>query len=307
MKWTMDEVSSLEGKKIVITGANSGIGFETALACAAHGAHTILACRDEAKGEHAIAQLKQSHIRGEVENMKLDLSSLSSIREFSSTLLDKYNSIDGLVNNAGIMMTPYQLTADGFESQFGVNHLGHFALTGLLLPALLASPHSRIVNVSSGAHSWGSIDFDNLMYEGGKGYSRAFAYCRSKLANLLFSKGLQKRLLEINSDTIATSAHPGWSSTNLGMRSHPLASPIMSIFWKLAQSAAMGALPTLRALLDPTAQGGDYYGPDGFRSSRGYPIKVGSSQDAQNPELADRLWVVSEELTGISYSWTNDN
>ncbi len=160
----MDEVPSLEGKKIVITGANSGIGFETALACAAHGAHTILACRDEAKGEHAIAQLKQSHIRGEVENMKLDLSSLSSIREFSSTLLNKHGSIDGLVNNAGIMMTPYQLTADGFESQFGVNHLGHFALTGLLLPALLASPHSRIVDVSSGAHSWGSIDFDNLMY-----------------------------------------------------------------------------------------------------------------------------------------------
>ncbi len=165
MKWTMDEVPSLEGKKFVITGANSGIGFETARACATHGAHIILACRDEEKGERAIAQLKQSQIRGEVENMKLDLNSLSSIREFSNNLLDHYENIDGLVNNAGIMMNPYQLTEDGFESQFGINHLGHFALTGLLMPALLSTPNARIVNVSSGAHSMGTMDFDNLMFE----------------------------------------------------------------------------------------------------------------------------------------------
>ena len=308
MKWTMDEVPSLAGKKFVITGANSGIGFETARACATHGAHIILACRDEEKGERAIAQLKQSQIRGVLENMKLDLNSLSSIREFSNNLLDRYENIDGLVNNAGIMMNPYQLTEDGFESQFGINHLGHFALTGLLMPALLSTPNARIVNVSSGAHSMGTMDFDNLMFEGGKNYTRVASYGRSKLANLLFTKGLQARLTKISSDTIATSAHPGWASTNLGKQSHPLAGAIISIFGKLlAQSAAMGALPTLRALLDPTAQGGDYYGPNGFRESRGYPIKVGSSQNAQNPKLADQLWVASEELTGISYSWTNDN
>ena len=308
MKWTMDEVPSLEGKKFVITGANSGIGFETARACATHGAHIILACRDEEKGERAIAQLKQSQIRGEVENMKLDLNSLSSIREFSNNLLDHYENIDGLVNNAGIMMNPYQLTEDGFESQFGINHLGHFALTGLLMPALLSTPNARIVNVSSGAHSMGTMDFDNLMFEGGKNYTRVASYGRSKLANLLFTKGLQARLTKISSDTIATSAHPGWASTNLGKQSHPLAGAIISIFGKLlAQSATMGALPTLRALLDPEAIEGDYYGPDGFRESRGHPIKVGSSENAQNPELAEQLWNMSEKLTGISYSWINEN
>ena len=279
MKWTMDQVPNLTGKIFVVTGANSGIGFETARACAEHGAHTILACRNEEKGARAVTQLNQSHIRGKVENMKLDLGSLSSISEFANELLNRHKKIDGLINNAGIMMPPYQLTVDGFESQFGINHLGHFALTGLILPALLTTPNSRIVNVSSGAHGIGTMDFENLLFTNGKGYSRISGYGRSKLANLLFTKGLQKRLKAIGSSVIATSAHPGWSSTNLGKGSHLLAGPIISVFGKLlAQSSAMGALPTLRALLDQEALAGDYYGPDGFRESRGYPIKVSSSK-----------------------------
>jgi NAD(P)-dependent dehydrogenase (short-subunit alcohol dehydrogenase family) len=304
MKWTQNDVPSLSGKTIVITGANSGIGYEAARICAENGAHTILACRDEKKGLKAVEKIREKKVAGETETMLLDLGSLASIRAFATELLSRFEHLDGLVNNAGIMMNPYQLTEDGFESQFGINHLGHFALTGLLMPALLSTPNARIVNVSSGAHSMGTMDFDNLMFEGGKNYTRIASYGRSKLANLLFTKGLQSRLTKISSDTIATSAHPGWSSTNLGKQSHPLAGLIISVFGKLlAQSATMGALPTLRALLDPEALEGDYYGPDGFRESRGYPIKVSSSKDAQNLELAERLWAVSEDLTGVKYSW----
>jgi NAD(P)-dependent dehydrogenase (short-subunit alcohol dehydrogenase family) len=304
MKWTQNDVPSLSGKTIVITGANSGIGYESARICAENGAHTILACRDEKKGLKAVGKIREKKITGETETMLLNLGSLTSIRAFAIKLLSRFEHLDGLVNNAGIMMNPYQLTEDGFESQFGINHLGHFALTGLLMPALLSTPNARIVNVSSGAHSMGTMDFDNLMFEGGKNYTRIASYGRSKLANLLFTKGLQSRLTKISSGTIATSAHPGWASTNIGNQSHPLAGLIISVFGKLlAQSATMGALPTLRALLDPEALEGDYYGPDGFRESRGYPIKVSSSEDAQNLEIADRLWTVSENLTGVKYSW----
>ena len=303
MKWTQNDVPNLSGKTIVITGANSGIGYEAARICAEHGAHTILACRDEKRGIKAVEKIREKKT-GATENMLLDLGSLTSVRAFATKLLSRFEHLDGLVNNAGIMMNPYQLTEDGFESQFGINHLGHFALTGLLMPALLSTPNARIVNVSSGAHSMGTMNFDNLMFEGGKDYTRIASYSRSKLANLLFTRSLQSRLTKINSDTIATAAHPGWSSTNLGKQSHPLAGLIISVFGKLlAQSATMGALPTLRALLDPEVLAGDYYGPAGFRESRGYPIKVSSSEDAQNLELAERLWAVSEDLTGVKYSW----
>ena len=214
--WTQEDIPDLTGKVIIVTGANCGIGYEAAKEFARKGAQTILACRSMAKAQTAEDQILAEIPNAEVEIMQLDLASQTSVHQFADEFEEKYDRLDVLVNNAGIIWTPYTKTEDGFESQFGTNHLGHFALTGLLMDHLLKTPGSRVVNVSSVGHRSGKMDFDNLMFEDGKGYSRHGAYGRSKLANLLFTYELQRKFETISADTIATAAHPGGSNTNLG-------------------------------------------------------------------------------------------
>ena len=301
MKWTQADIPDLTGKVVIITGANSGIGYEAALELARKGGRTILACRSMDKAQAALSQIQAQVPNALAEIMQLDLASLASIRAFAAAFKAKYDQLNLLINNAGIMMVPYGKTEDGFERQFGTNHLGHFALTGLLIDRILATPSARVVNISSGAHRMGSIDFDNLMYEGGKDYAPARAYGRSKLANLLFTYELQRRFDAINADAKATAAHPGGSNTNLANHMEDrllfrLARPLLGI---MLQPAAMGALPTLRAAVDPQAAGGAYFGPGGFQEMRGYPVLVESSAAAHDATAARKLWSVSEELTGV--------
>lgn len=301
--WTVADMPDLHGKVMIVTGANSGLGFETAKALAGQGAETILACRNMDKARAALTQLQAEIPGAPAEIMELDLASLASVRRFAEAFKAKYGRLDVLVNNAGIMMTPYDTTEDGFERQFGTNHLGHFALTGHLIDLLLETPGARVVNVSSTGHRFGTMDFDNLLYEGGAGYSPLGAYGRSKLANLLFTYELQRRFEAMGAEAIAVAAHPGIAETNLAAHiqdrwylrwSRPLTS------WML-QSAAMGALPSIRAAVDPDVSGGQFYGPGGPRESRGYPVVVESSEAAHDEPDARRLWQVSEELTGVRY------
>jgi len=300
--WTTSAIPDLTGNVIIVTGANSGIGYEAALELARKGGHTILACRSIDKAQTALSQIQAQVPNASVEIMQLDLASQASIRAFAAAFNARYDRLDRLINNAGIMMVPYGTTDDGFERQFGTNHLGHFALTGLLIDRILATPGARVVNISSGAHRMGSMDFDNLMYAGGKGYAPGQAYGRSKLANLLFTYELQRRFEAIGADARATAAHPGGSNTNLANHMEDrllfrLARPLLAI---IMQSAAMGALPTLRAAADPQAVGGAYFGPGGFSEMRGYPVIVESSAAAHDAAAARRLWSVSEELTGVT-------
>lgn len=302
-KWTVANMPDLTGKVIIVTGANSGIGFEAAKAFARKGAQTILACRSMDKAQAALTEIQAAIPNAPAEIMALDLASLDSVRQFAGAFKAKYDRLDVLVNNAGIMMVPYGITEDGFERQLGTNHLGHFALTGLLMDLLLNTPGARVVNISSGGHRFGEMDFDNLMFEGGEGYSPMGAYGRSKLANLLFTYELQRRFDAIGAGALATAAHPGISQTNLTAHIEnrwyfKLFKPLMPL---LLQSAAMGALPTLRAAVDPEATGGEYFGPDGTREQRGYPVRVEASDAAHNAADAHRLWQVSERLTGVAY------
>jgi NAD(P)-dependent dehydrogenase (short-subunit alcohol dehydrogenase family) len=303
-KWTTDEIPDQTGRTAVITGANTGLGLETAKALAARGAAVVLAVRNLDKGKDATAAVTAGAGPGaEVTVQRLDLSSLASVREAADELLAGHDRIDLLVNNAGVMYTPHGTTADGFELQFGTNHLGHFALTGLLLDRLLATAGSRVVTVSSVGHRIRSrIDFDDLQSE--HGYSRVAAYGRSKLANLLFTYELQRRLAAADDDvtTVALAAHPGGSNTELVRNSPAPLRALNAVFGPLiAQSAAMGALPTLRAATDPAAVGGQYYGPGGFRELRGHPVVVASSARSHDADVQRRLWTVSEDLTGVTY------
>ena len=301
--WTTANIPDLTGKVVVVTGANSGIGLETARELARGGAHTILACRSTERGQRAIGDLRAEMPDAQVELMKLDLGSLSSIRDFALEFADSHTRLDVLINNAGIMAVPYSQTEDGFESQMGINHLGHFALTGRLLERLLATPGARVVTVSSVGHRGATMDFENLLFEKG-GYTPFRPYWRSKLANLLFTYEIQRRLRSAGVHLSALAAHPGFSSTNIGGHigrhwysriQQPLTSPF-------TQSAAMGALPTLRAAVDPDAAGGQYYGPRGLGGLRGYPVVVSSNAASHNSEYSRRLWQISEELTGVHYS-----
>lgn len=302
--WTTENMPDLTGKVIIVTGANSGIGFEAAKEFARKRAQTILACRSMAKAQAALSQIQAEIPNAPAEIMQLDLASLASVRQFAEAVKTKYQRLEVLVNNAGIMMTPYGTTADGFERQFGTNHLGHFALTGLLLDLLLNTPGSRVVNVSSGGHRFGKMEFDNLMYEGGQDYSPTRAYGRSKLANLLFTYELQRRFQASGANAIAVAAHPGTSNTNL--TSHLKERWYFNLLWPLvgwmAQSAAMGALPLLRAAVDPEVSGGQYFGPDGFMEQRGYPVVVQSNEASHNEADARQLWQVSEQLTGVRFA-----
>jgi len=295
--WTTANISSQSGRVAIVTGSNSGIGYETALELAQKGATVVLACRSLKKAESAAAGIRQSNPPGEVVVMELDLSDLNSVRQFATNFLAQYNRLDLLINNAGIMMPPYGQTTQGFETQIGVNHLGHFALTGLLLDTLLQTPQSRVVTVSSGAHRFGQIDFDDLHWEN-KSYNPNRAYGQSKLANLLFTYELQRKLAAAGQDTFAVAAHPGWTETNL-QRHSGLASFLNPFF---AQSQPMGALPTIRAAVDPNVNGGDYYGPDGFMEMRGYPTKVESNDRSHDHAVAARLWQLSEQLTEVSFT-----
>jgi NAD(P)-dependent dehydrogenase (short-subunit alcohol dehydrogenase family) len=290
----------LEGRVAIVTGANTGIGYHTAAVLAQRGARVVLAVRDLEKGNVALAKIVAASPGADVTLQELDLSSLDSIRAAAEALRRAYPRIDLLINNAGVMYTTKQLTRDGFELQFGTNHLGHFALTGLLLERLLPVPGSRVVTVSSMGHRiLADIHFDDLQWE--RSYNRVAAYGQAKLANLLFTYELQRRLAP-HGTTIAAAAHPGGSNTELGRYTPTVFRPLVNVFFSvIAQDAAMGALPTLRAATDPAVLGGQYYGPDGFAETRGHPKIVSSSAKSHDPDRQRRLWTVSEELTGVRY------
>lgn len=294
-KWTTQNIPNLTGKIAIVTGANSGIGYETAKALAAKGATVVLACRNLEKANRAAAEIRMGYKQAKLDILQLDLADLASVRKFADAFKAKYAQLDWLINNAGIMIPPFTKTADGFEVQFGANHLGHFALTGLLLEVLLKTPNARLVNVSSSAHRMGSIDFENLNAE--KGYNAQNAYAQSKLANLLFTLELNRHLAELGSDVIATAAHPGWTVTGLQK------GVFHTISEWIGQKPEMGALPTLQAAIDPDAHRNDYFGPGGFMEMRGYPKKVDTIAAAKDADLAKRLWAVSEKLTGVQYVW----
>ena len=295
--WSADNIPDLTGKIGIVTGANSGIGYETARALAHKHATVIFACRNMDKGKTAVNQIIHEYPEAKAKLMPLDLSDLASVRSFCNAFSSQYDRLDMLINNAGIMRTPFGNTVDGFELQFGTNHLGHFALTGLLLDPIMRTPQARVVTVSSGGERFGKIDFDNL--NGEKGYDPGGAYGQSKLANLLFTYELQRRFEHGGLDATATAAHPGWTVTNLQVhwRMVQVLNPI------IGQKPVMGALPTLYAATAPAVQGGDYYGPDGWMALRGYPTRVKSSDRSYDTAVAARLWAVSEELTGVQYAW----
>ena len=303
MKWTADDVPDQSGRLAVVTGANSGLGRIVARELARAGARVVIASRDTAKGEAAAAEIRAGVPEPQLEVEALDLASLDSVRDFARRFVARRDGLDLLVNNAGVMAAPRRRTADGFELQLGTNHLGHFALTGLLLGALRARPGARVVTVSSNAHKAGRIDFDDL--QGERRYRRWRAYGQSKLANLLFMFELDRRARDAGLDLVSVAAHPGYAATNLQFNAPPLHERlVMRVSNALvAQSAEMGALPLLYAATAPDLTGGLYIGPDGRGEARGHPVVVVPSRRALDPEAAARLWQVSEELTGVRYDF----
>jgi len=304
MRWTEQDIPDLTGRRAIVTGANSGLGRETARALAAHGAEVTLAVRDLARGEAACASILADLPDARLDLRRLDLADLGSIDEFAWLWRESYaDGLDLLINNAGIMAIPRRETADGFEMQLGTNHLGHFALTGRMLDAL--RPGSRVVTVSSGAHRFGRMNFDDIM--GTESYGAWSAYGQSKLANLLFMGELARRLAASGRDTISVAAHPGYASTHLqavgpSMRGRSWEARLMGAANRVvAQSARMGALPTLYVATAPGIDNGAYAGPSGLGEMRGYPKLVGMSSAARSEVNAQRLWSVSEELTGVHY------
>lgn len=293
----------LTGKRVIITGANSGIGFEAAKSLSQRGAEVILAVRDIQKGKAAVESILQVHQQAKLKIMKLDLADLASVRELAKNICIQFNSLDILINNAGVMVPPLQKTKDGFELQFGSNHLGHFALTGLLLPLLKKTPNSRVVSISSIAHRGGSIFFDNL--DGSKGYKPMEFYRQSKLANLLFAKELDLRLKQHGIKVLSLACHPGISTTNifkLGKRDAPnFLKKIATLF---LQSAERGALPTIYAATEKSLMGGEYIGPDGKENRKGNPTIEIPAEGVYNPETMKNLWELSESLTGVIYDFS---
>ena len=304
-KWTAEDLPDLSGRTMIVTGGNSGLGLETVRALAGKEAHVVLACRDAARAAGAVDEVRRSHPDASLEAMTLDLASLASVRDFAKAFLDRHERLDVLCNNAGVMALPARKTADGFEMQLGTNHLGHFALTGLLLERLLAMPSARIVTVSSTMHKIGKIHFDDLQWE--RSYRKWPAYGQSKLANLLFTYELQRRLEARSQNAIAAASHPGYAATNLQATGPRMAgSSFMerATGWAngvFAQSAAMGALPSIYAAAGPDVKGGDYFGPDGFMENAGHPTRVKSNARSHDREVAARLWEISESLTGVRY------
>jgi NAD(P)-dependent dehydrogenase (short-subunit alcohol dehydrogenase family) len=303
-KWTTGDIPDLTGKRAIVTGANSGLGLQTALELTRHGAAVVLACRSAERGGQALKAIRRAVPDGDVVLGSLDLADLASVRAF---VQEHGSALDLLVNNAGVMALPRRTTADGFEMQFGTNHLGHFALTGLLLPALLERPGARVVTVTSIMHWMGRIDLEDL--DGERGYRRWPAYCQSKLANLVFAKELARRA---GGRLTSVAAHPGFAATNLQQAAPRMeGSKAREAFYGLgnvllAQSGAAGAWPSLYAATAPAVQGGQCYGPRGPGQSRGAPHRVRTLPRAADAELGRRLWEVSEERTGVSYDVMSD-
>ncbi len=299
--WTIESIGNLNGKRVIITGGASGIGFEAAKVLSAKGAQVIIAVRNIEKGQRALARIKADNPLADISLMNLDLANLASVREFAQEFTQKYKSLDLLINNAGVMIPPYQKTKDGFELQFGTNHLAHFALTGLLMPLLTLTPGSRVVTVSSIASRGAKIYFDNL--DGSKGFSTMSFYRQSKFSNLLFGKELDYRLKQSGSNTKSIVCHPGVSATNLFMRgSGKEGGKVMNFLLSLfAQPAHKGALPTLFAATNPQLQGGEYIGPDGVANFRGNPVISSEGDKLFKSDISQKLWKVSEQLTGVSF------
>lgn len=295
-KWTADDIPDQKEKTIIVTGSTSGLGKEASRVLAGKGAKVIMAVRNTAKGERVAEEIRNEFPEAEVEVMKLDLASLKSVKSFADEFMKQYDRLDILINNAGVMMCPYSKTDDGFEIQMGTNHLGHFALTGYLLPLLKETNNSRIVATSSMGHRMGNIDFSDINWEKRK-YNTNRAYGDSKLANLYFTYELVRKFDGDSNGPIATAAHPGDTATELA-RHTPMIRFLNTFF---AQNVEKGALPTLRAATDPEAKAGDYFGPDGFMEMRGYPVKVDSNDRSKDVNLARKLWRVSEKMTGVSY------
>lgn len=300
--WTTDEIPDQSGRTVVITGANSGLGVRTAEALAAKGAHVLMACRNADKAAAARDQVAALASGPEPTVVTLDLADLDSIRACADEVAGLVDRLDVLVNNAGVMAVPLARTAEGYEMQFGTNHLGHFALTGLLLPLLRKATGPRVVTTASSMHRAGRMNWADLNAEQTK-YRRWPAYGQSKLANLLFMRGLDRRALDAGSDLVSASAHPGYAATHLQSHSGSwLERHVMSLGNALfAQSAAAGALPQLYAATAPDVQGGDYFGPDKVFGMRGHPTRVGSTGASRDPEAVERLWEISEKLTDVIY------
>jgi NAD(P)-dependent dehydrogenase (short-subunit alcohol dehydrogenase family) len=299
-RWTAADLPDQDGRIVVITGASSGVGFETARLFAAKGAGVVLACRDHGRARRAMERIAAEVPGARIEELSLDLASLASVRAAAAELRSRHRRIDVLINNAGVMWAPKGNTDDGFETHFGTNHVGHFAFTGLVLDLLLPEAGSRVVVVTSPAHRTGRIDFDDLRYD--RRYRPITAYSRSKLANMLFALTLQAKLAEAGAGTVAVAAHPGGARTELN-RTMPLLFRGKS--WGLARPithpAAIGALSLARAAADPAITGGSYVGPGGWREFTGYPTLLTPGEHARDPELQQHLWQESERLTGISY------
>jgi NAD(P)-dependent dehydrogenase (short-subunit alcohol dehydrogenase family) len=306
-KWTAEDIPTQAGKVAVVTGANIGIGYHTALELARHGAIVILGCRAVGKGKDAVKRIQEQVPGAKVEFHSLNLADLGSVRQFAQEVSARFQTIDLLINNAGIMGIPERLpSVDGYETQFATNHLGHFALTALLMPNLLNSPSPRVVTVSSLAHARGTIKLDDLNSE--KSYDAWAAYSASKLANLLFAYELDRRSRKAGSNLLSIAVHPGVAKTNI-LSSGPtlgtgtnLRTQISNILAPLfGQSDAQGALPSLYAATAPRVEGGEYYGPDGFMGIAGLPVKTKSNAVSKDPTLAAKLWEASEKLTKTSY------
>lgn len=301
-KWTRDNIPDQSGKTFIVTGGNSGLGFQTAKELARNGALVVIACRNLEKARAAVQKLEKELPGARIVEMELDLASLESTRLFSENFKSSHSELHGLCNNAGVMALPARRTADGFEMQFGTNHLGHFALTAQLLELIVATPNSRIVTLSSTAHVPGRMRWDDLQWQ--TGYSKWLAYSQSKLANLLFALELARRLDASGGSTRSIACHPGYAATNLQrtgprMAGSGIEERIMAIGTALfAQSAQMGALPILYAAASDDANNGDYFGPK-FLGVWGHPTKATPSRSARNSADAERLWKISESLTGV--------
>lgn len=302
-RWTAEQIPDQAGRTAIVTGANSGLGLVSARALARAGANVVVACRNTVKGTAAAESIGTTAPDASVEVEELDLASLDSIRAFAARYAAERESLDLLINNAGVMAPPRRETADGFELQLGTNHLGHFALTGLLLGRMQGRADARVVTVSSTAHRFGRIRFDDL--QGKRRYGRWRAYAQSKIANVLFARELDRRLRAAGSTISSLAAHPGYAATNLQSAAPPaLDRAVMAVTNRLlAQSAEMGALPELYAATRPNLDGGLFIGPDGFDEQRGYPKVVAPVRRGRDQATAQRLWTVSEELTDVSYEF----
>lgn len=310
VRWTAADIPDQTGRTVVITGANSGLGLRSAEALAVKGARVLMACRNETKAKAAVDQVRAVATAAEPEVVRLDLADLASVRAAADHVGELTHVLDVLMNNAGVMAVPLARTAEGFEMQFGTNHLGHFAFTGLVLPALLRAPAPRVVTTSSIAHRMGRMRWDDLNWRRGR-YGKWPAYCQSKLANLLFTFDLDRRVRDAGGDLVSVAAHPGYADTHLqAVGPEQSGNKLMlvgagALNQLVAQSDVMGALPQLYAATMPDVIGSEYFGPNRRLETRGFPHRVGTTDAARDPEAARRLWEASEELTGVAYQFSN--